>query len=229
MKTISRRKFLYIFTSLSFYHPLSAVAASSTENKLEKNDSLPITIAVLRAAFEAEMLASDHYVAYCRKAAEEKYPNIAYLFKAFSVSEKIHAENYKRILATLSAAPEATEFKILILDTKANLINASEGELKKIKQTYPDFLAKLKSESYAQAVISCMYSWKSHQQHERKISEIRKYSEMFFGSVAKTIEGTKFDFYVCEICGSTIDQAPQMPCDICNHPVAFYHQVIRPA
>jgi rubrerythrin len=52
---------------------------------------------------------------------------------------------------------------------------------------------------------------------------------MFFGSVAKTIEGTKFDFYVCEICGSTIDQAPQMPCDICNHPVSFYHQVIRPA
>lgn len=229
MKAISRRKFLYIFASLSFSYPLSAVAASSTGNKLEKNDRLPITIAVLKAAFEAEMLASENYVAYSRKAAEEKYLNIAYLFKAFSVSEKIHAENYQRILATLSAAPEAPEFKILILDTKANLINASEGELKKIKQTYPDFLAKLKNESYAPAVVNCMYSWKSHQQHERKIGEIRKYSEMFFGSVAKTIEGAKFDFYVCEICGSTIDEAPKTPCDICNHPTLHYHQVTRPA
>jgi hypothetical protein len=26
-----------------------------------------------------------------------------------------------------------------MLDTKANLINASENELKKIKETYPDF------------------------------------------------------------------------------------------
>ena len=225
MKAISRRKFLYIVSSLSFAYPLSVAAASSTE----KNDKLPITVAVLRAAYEAEILASENYVAFCGKATEEKYPNIAYLFKAFSVSEKIHAENYKKILMTLSAAPETPESKILILDTKSNLINASAGELKKIKQTYPDFLAKLKSESYAQAVISCMYSWKSHQQHEKKISEIRKYSEMFFGSVAKTIEGAKFDFYVCEICGSTIDEAPKTPCDICNHPTLYYHQVTRPA
>ena len=229
MKTISRRKFLYIFASLSFSCPLSVLTASSTENKSENHERLPITIAVLRAAFEAEMVASQNYVAYSRKAGEEKYPNIAYLFKAFSVSEKIHAENYKRILATLSVAPETPEFKALILDTKSNLLKASEGELKKIKQTYPDFLAKLKNESYAQAVISCMYSWKSHQQHERKISEIRKYSQIFFGSVAKKIEDAKFDFYVCEICGSTIDAAPQAPCEICNHPVSLYHQVLRPA
>ena len=229
MKTISRRKFLYIFASLSFSCPLSVLTASSTENKSENHERLPITIAVLRAAFEAEMVASQNYVAYSRKAAEEKYPNIAYLFQAFSVSEKIHAENYKRILATLSAAPETPEFKALILDTKSNLLKASEGELKKIKQTYPDFLAKLKNESYAQAVISCMYSWKSHQQHERKISEIRKYSQIFFGSVAKKIEDAKFDFYVCEICGSTIDEAPKTPCDICNHPTLYYHQVTRPA
>lgn len=229
MQAISRRKFLHIFASLSFSYPLSVVAASTTENKLATNDRLPITVAVLRAAFEAEMMAAENYVAYCQKAAEEQYPNIAYLFSAFSVSEKIHAENYKKILTTLNAGPEAPEFEILVLDTKANLINAAEGELKKIKQTYPDFLAKLKNESYAQAVINCMYSWKSHQQHERKINEIRRYSEMFFDSVAKTIEGTKFDFYVCEICGSTIDKPPETPCDICNHPAVHYHQVTRPA
>lgn len=229
MKKFSRRKFLFIIGSLSFSYPLSIAATSSRENKMDKNDNFPITIAVLNAAYEAEKVASDHYVVYSRKAVEERYPNIAYLFAAFAVSEKIHAENYKKILASLNAGLEEPEFEILILDTKANLISASEAELKKIKETYPDFLTKLKTESHDRAVINCMYSWKSHWQHKRKISEIQKYSKWFFGSVAKKIEGMKFDFHVCEICGSTIDEAPKTPCDICNYPVLHYNRVIRPA
>ena len=229
MKTISRRQFLYISVSLSFSYPLSIDTASSGGNKLEKDNRFPITIAVLKAAYEVEKVASEHYVGYSRKAVEEKYPNIAYLFSTFAVSEKIHAENYKRILTSLSAGLEEPEFEILILDTKANLIGASEGELEKIEETYPDFLAKLKKESHNQAVINCMYSWKSHRQHKRKINEIRNYSKWFFGSVAKKIEGMKFDFHVCEICGSTIDEAPETPCDICNYPILHYHKVIRPA
>jgi rubrerythrin len=229
MEKISRRKFFYFFTSLSLSYPLSIVVASSRENKLGKNDNFPITVAVLKAAYKEEKVAFNHYVGYSRKAVEEKYPNIAYLFAAFAVSEKIHAENYKKILASLNAGLEEPEFEILILDTKANLISASEGELKKIKETYPDFLTKLKNESHDNAVINCMYSWKSHRQHKRKISEIQKYSKWFFGSVAKKIEGMKFDFHVCEICGSTVDEAPKTPCDICNYPVLHYHKVIRPA
>jgi rubrerythrin len=174
-------------------------------------------------------MAFEHYVGYSRKAIEEKYPNIAYLFAAFAVSEKTHAENYKKILNSLSAGLEEPEFQILISDTKANLIIASEGELEKIRKTYPDFLAKLKKESHDQAVINCMYSWKSHRQHKRKISEIRKYSKTFFGPVARKIEGMKFDLHVCDICGSTIDEAPKAPCDICNYPILHYHKVIRPA
>ena len=228
MKTISRRQFLVISASLPFSYPLSISVASSGENKLNKNDLFPITISVLKSAYASEKLAYLHYVGYSRKAVEEKYSNIAYLFTAFAVSEKIHAENYKRILTSLSAGLGEPESEILILDTKPNLLNAAEGELKKIKKIYPDFLARLKKESHDQAVINCMYSWKSHRQHRRKINEIRKYSKQFFGAVAKKIEGMKFDFHVCEICGSTIDEVPETPCDICNHPILHYHKVIRP-
>ena len=228
MIKISRRKFLFTVGSLAFSYPHYIAAASSREYEMDKNDNFPITIAVLKAAYKAEKVASDHYVVYSRKAVEERYPNISYLFAAFAVSEKIHAENYKKILTSLNARFEEPEFEILILDTKANLISASEGELKKIKETYPDFLTKLKKESHDKAVINCMYSWKSHRQHKRKISEVQKYSKWFFGSVAKKIEGMKFDFHVCEICGSTIDEVPEIPCDICNHPISHYYRVIRP-
>jgi rubrerythrin len=229
MKKISRRKFLYIFASLSFSPPLSIATASSRENKPGKNEKFPITFAVLKAAYKSEKVASEHYIGYSRIAVEEKYPNIAYLFSAFAVSEKIHAENYKRILTALRSELEEPKFEILLSDTQTNLTNAAENELKKIKNTYRDFLENLKKESHDQAVIYCMYSWKSHRQHRRKIKEIQKYSKQFFGAVAKKIEEMKFDFHVCEICGSTIDGAPKTPCDICNYPNSHYHKVVRPA
>ena len=229
MKTISRRKFLYIVASLPFSHPLYIFAASSREDKPGKNEKFPITFSVLKAAYESEKAASEHYVGFSRIAVEEKYPNIAYLFSAFAVSEKIHAENYKRILTTLSSKLEEPQFEVLISDTRTNLIKAAESELKKIKNTYRNFLAQLKEESHDQAVISCMYAWKSHRQHRRQIKEIQKYSKQFFGAVAKKIEGMELDFHVCQVCGSTIDEAPKTPCDICNYPNSHYQKVIRPA
>lgn len=229
MEDISRRKFFYIFASLSLSYPLSIASASSKKKTLEIIGRFPITVAVLKAAYEAEKMAYENYMRYSQKAIEDEYPNIAYLFTAFAISEKIHAENYKRILTSMNTGPAEPEFEVLILDTKTNLIKATEGELKKIKIIYPDFLAKLKKESHDQAVINCMYSWKSHKQHKRKIGEIRKYSEYFFGVVAKRIEGLKLDFHVCEICGATIDEAPKTPCDICNMPNLHYREVTRPA
>ena len=227
MEKISRRKFFYLFASLSLSYPLTVVAASSSGNAPEANSRFPVTTAVLKAAYEAETAAYESYICYSQKAIEEKYPNIAFLFTAFASSEKIHAQNYKRILASMSAGAKEPELDIIILDTKANLIKATEGELKKIKITYPGFLAKLNTESHDQAVINCMYSWKSHQQHKRKIGEIRRYSPYFFGTVAKKLEGLKLDFHVCEICGSTIDEAPKTPCGICNFPDSHDRKIIR--
>ena len=228
MEKISRRKFIYFITSLSLFCPLSTVIASSKENKNETNSRFPITIAVLKSGYKAEKLASEKYISYSRKAVEEKYPNIAYLFAALSASENIHAQNYKRILKILNTIPEEPEFEVQILDTKANLINASEAELNKIKKIYPDFLMRLKKESYKQAVVNCMYSWESHQQHIQDITKVRKYSKAFFGLVAKKIENMKLDFHVCRICGSTIDEAPKASCEICNYPSLHYDKIIRP-
>jgi rubrerythrin len=183
---------------------------------------------VLKDAYLSEMAAHKHYIAYSKKAVIEEYPNIAYLFSALAVSEKIHANNYERIIASLGASCEKSKLKIVISDTQANLKKAAEKEIDKIKKIYPDFLAKLEKESHDQAVINCMYSWKSHRQHEEKINEIIMYSDMFFGPMAKEIEGMKLDFHICEICGATIDESPKTPCDICNYPVYHYQKVPPP-
>ncbi|UCF94672.1 MAG: rubrerythrin family protein [Desulfobacterales bacterium] len=203
--------------------------AAAGKDRPNKDLKFPTTITVLKAAYLSEMRAHKHYAGYCQRSIADGYPNIAFLFAAFAFSEKVHADNYKRILLSLHAEPESPAIALSISDTKTNLIRAAENERVKITKTYPDFLAQLQAESNDQAVINCTYSWKSHQQHRDKIEDILKYAKLLFGSVAKRIEGMKLDFYVCKICGSTIDESPKISCVICNYPISYYQKVLRPA
>jgi rubrerythrin len=144
------------------------------------------------------------------------------------VSERIHAENYKRVLGDLDSIPAELGREIVVLGTKKNVEVASRKEMDKINEVYPDFLEKLKQESHDQAVINCMYSWKSHRQHLDEINDIKRYAPFFFSAVAKEIEGRKLNFHICEICGSTIEEPPKAPCEICNYPISHYKEVARP-
>jgi rubrerythrin len=227
MTGITRRQFFRLTALFPIVSPMSA-AVFAQEADAETDRRFPITTSVLKAAYRSEMLAHKHYLGYSQKAIGEKYPNIAYLFSAFAISEKIHAENYEKVLVKLRTKLEESKLEIIISDTRSNLRTAAKNELMKIKKIYPEFLKELGIESHDQAVINCMYAWKSHCQHEKKINEVRKYSKLFFGSVAKKIEGMNLDFHVCEICGSTIDAQPETPCDICNFPMYHYMKVPSP-
>lgn len=210
-------------------YPVLEAASSTKEDYLEKKDNFPLTIKVLKDAYLSEMIAHKHYIAYAQKAIDENYHNIAYLFTSFAVSEKIHADNFERILTALHAVIKDRQFKLSVSGTKANIRRAAKNELEKIKMTYPKFLNTLKEESHDQAIINSMYAWKSHRQHEELINKLKKYSGIFFGRVAKKIEGMELDFHVCMNCGSTINEIPESTCVICNYPVSYYRRIERPA
>lgn len=228
MNPISRRRF-FVYASAPLIYPFLSVSTSESSDAKADTNLFPVTIAVLKLAYQSEKMAAEKYVGYSRRAAGEQFPNIAYLFSAMAASEYIHAENYKRILHFLNASVEEPDSRIAPADTKSNIINAADSELTKIKQTYPDFQSKLKTELHEQAIVACMYSWKSHKQHQAQIIKIKKYSKLFFGPVAREIETSKFDFHVCQNCGSTMDEAPRAKCEICNQPANTYRQVKRPA
>ena len=131
--------------------------------------------------------------------------------------------------ANLGQKTVTIPFTVTISDTRANLKTAATKELDKIKSFYPSLLQELETELCEEAIISCMYSWKSHQQHEEKARQIMHYSGLFFGSVAGEIEGLSLDFHVCRICGSTIDEKPYVSCAICNRSMSNYDRILRPA
>jgi len=113
-------------------------------------------------------------------------------------------------------------------DTKRNLNDAANKELEKIHQFYPRVYDTLLSESHDQAILYCMYSWKSHKQHEILIRDIKMYSGIFFEPLARKIENMNPNYHVCGVCGSTVDETPTLPCEICGYATAYYKKLKRP-
>ena len=222
---ISRRNFLLFSASLCLIFPFQK-KSSASDNR--PSILYPETISVLKLAFNSEMTAHTNYLSYSEKATAEKYPNIAYMFKAFAFSEKIHAENYNKILNGLNTKTIFSPILINVDDTQSNLSKAAQKELEKIEITYPRFLKEIESEGYDEAIKNLIYSWKSHRQHEEKIKKIHKYASYFFGSVATEIESMTLEIHVCEVCGSTIEKAPTSTCDICNKAPSNYIKIDRP-
>lgn len=227
MHKLTRRsllKYIVAFPSIFYFlKPLNA------EELLKNNpESFSVTASVLKDAYISEMSAHEHYKAYSKIAVEENYKGIAYLFLAFAASELIHAQNYKRVLLKLNVELSEAKISTKTKDTKKNLIAASEKELRKIENSYPSFLEKLDKEDHDQAIESCMWAWKSHQQHKELIEQVYKYSGWFFNKVAKKIESKNFDFHICTVCGSTVDKKPKTPCNICNKSVSHYIRIEKP-
>lgn len=213
---LNRKEFLKLFLLLAATGPSQSFAAAGSHPLSGRRPSYPRSVQLLQNAFVLEIIAHLHYVGYASEALKEDFPNIAYLFTAFSVSEKIHAVNFGRVLHELGGSVPTCHPPLTIFDTKKNLRRAAEKEIKKIKETYPRILARLREEPYRPAILTCEYSWKSHCQHREKIEDIRRYSGWFFSALAKKIEGMDEEFYVCTACGSTVTRRPENRCVICG-------------
>ncbi|MBI5741689.1 MAG: rubrerythrin family protein [Nitrospirae bacterium] len=222
---LSRRQFLHLAMASSLIYALPAQGEKECHKTLRE---CPVTVSALHDAYLAEMSAYEHYESFKDKALQENYPNIAYLFGAFAVSEEIHADNYKAVLEASGEKVQDIHIEINMKDTKKNLKEAAQIEMRKIEIIYPDILKKLETDAYDEAVSCCMYSWKSHQQHQELIGQLNKYARFFLSVIVGRIEEMKFDFYVCKVCGSTLAEQPLAPCYICNKSMANYQRIGRP-
>ena len=94
---LSRRQLLCFSALITFYGPLISLKVLALSDDSNNNSSYPLTVAILKKAYRAEITAGKHYDGYCLKALSDNHVNIAYLFKILSTSEKIHAEKLPEI------------------------------------------------------------------------------------------------------------------------------------
>jgi len=188
----------------------------------------PETIAVMKTAYEREILAHARYVAISRKAREDGYPHIAYLADALCFSEGVHARNCQAILSDLGSPIDEKAPDVPMADTKTNLKNASTAELDEIDVRYPQYLVRIKPENVQAAIDDLTHAWQAEKQHRDLITQILSGTGVFFGMMVKKIEENPVDYFVCQNCGSTVIELPKDKCPICGGPVSRY-QKVQPA
>ena len=159
----------------------------------------------LKAAFAGESQANRKYLAFAKKADEEGYPQIAKLFRAASAAETVHAHNHLRIMGGIKSTAE-------------NLQEAINGEKHEFKQMYPEFLKVAAEEG------ENMASWSFNVANEVEKIHAGLYMKAV-ESLKKNQDTPHLDYYVCKVCGNTVEGSPPDKCPICNAPAKSFFKV----
>ncbi len=150
----------------------------------------------LNNAFAGESQASRRYLAFAQKAEKEGLAQVAKLFRAAAEAETIHALNHVRIMREIKSTIE-------------NLDAAVSGETFEVKQMYPKYLSIAEREGNHQAAWSFDVANKVEQVHaglfSRAVEALRNNEEL-----------EKVDYYVCSVCGNTVEDVAPAKCPICG-------------
>jgi rubrerythrin len=163
------------------------------------------TIENLKNAFAGESQANRRYLAFAQKADEEGFPQVAKLFRATAEAETVHALNHIRIMGDLRATAE-------------NLDTAFNGETFEYKQMYPEYVKTAKQEKNDQATWS--FNVANHVEQIHASLFIRAAKALKAGK-----EPARADYYVCSVCGNTVENEPPERCPICGNPKTKFFKV----
>jgi len=152
----------------------------------------------LKSAFSGESHANRRYLAFARKAEEEGFTQAAKLFKAAAEAETVHALNHLRITGQIKSTVE-------------NLEAAVSGETFEFNEMYPEYISAAKQEGNKQATWSFDVANQVEQIHAK-----------LFTKAIEALKNKKpleqVDYYVCGVCGNTVEGAPPDRCPICGAP-----------
>lgn len=147
----------------------------------------------LKEAFAGESQANRKYLAFAKKAEEEGYPQIAKLFRAAAEAETVHAHNHLRVMKGIGA-------------TKENLQEAINGETHEFKKMYPEMTEKAKAENNKEALQSFSFA-----------NSVEKIHASLYTKALENIgKNEELDYYVCPVCGNTVEKEPPEKCPICG-------------
>jgi rubrerythrin len=149
----------------------------------------------LKEAFAGESQANRKYLAFAKKAEEEGYAQMAKLFRAAAEAETIHAHNHLRVLKGIRS-------------TRENIQEAIAGETHEFKSMYPGMMENAKAEKNEEAFESFRFA-----------NEVEKiHATLYTKALEKLGQNEPGDYYVCPICGNTVEKAAPDKCPICGTP-----------
>jgi len=161
----------------------------------------------LQAAFAGESQANRRYLFFAEKADEEGHKRIARLFRAAAEAETVHARNHLRAMQAIRS-------------TTDNLKVAIAGEHHEFTEMYPEFIKQSEVDGNKKATNSFDLANRVEQIHYD-----------LFQSASSRLESGGADqdqglpFYVCQVCGNTVEGEAPEKCPICGAPKARFKRV----
>ena len=147
----------------------------------------------LKEAFAGESQANRKYLAFAKKAEDEGFKQIARLFRAAAEAETVHAHNHLREIGDIKG-------------TKENLEAAINGESYEFQKMYPQMIMDAGAEGIKGALRSFKFA-----------NEVEKIHAEFYKKALENIgKNPEVDYYVCQVCGNTVENEPPDECPICG-------------
>jgi len=156
----------------------------------------------LKAAFSGESQANRKYLAFAKQAEKDGYPQIAKLFRAVAEAETVHAHSHLKTLGEVKSTAE-------------NLEAAISGETHEFNTMYPSMIETAREEGENKAEKTFFYA-----------NEVEKvHSKLYQKALENIAESYEVDYYVCSVCGYTVENEAPEKCPVCGAKSAAFYMV----
>ncbi len=156
----------------------------------------------LKDAFAGESQANRTYLAFAKKAEQEGFRQVAKLFRAAAEAETVHAHSHLREIGTIKS-------------TRENIEYAMAGEIHEFKSMYPQMIEHAKSEGIQGALRSFSYA-----------NDVEKiHADLYKKALDALGKETPVEYYVCQVCGMTVENGPPDECPVCKSKKAAFKKV----
>ncbi|MFP4629558.1 MAG: rubrerythrin family protein [Desulfohalobiaceae bacterium] len=160
------------------------------------------TMQDLQEAFAGESQANRKYLAFAQQAEKEGYPGVAKLFRAAAEAETVHAHAHLRAMQGIGS-------------TRENLQEAVAGETHEFKNMYPDMISHAQQDGNKQAERSFSFA-----------NEVEKvHAELYQKALDNLDQDQNKDYYVCSVCGYTVEDGAPEKCPVCGANSKAFKQV----
>ncbi len=147
----------------------------------------------LKEAFAGESQANRTYLAFAQKADQEGFTQAAKLFRAAAAAETVHAHAHLRALGGIRS-------------TKENLMEAVGGETHEFMEMYPAMIKDAQAEGFEVALKSFTFA-----------NAVEKVHAKLYQKALDSLGSNEIvDYYVCKVCGNTLEGEPEGPCAVCG-------------
>jgi rubrerythrin len=150
----------------------------------------------LETAFAGESQANRKYLFFAEQAEKEGHRQIARLFRAAAEAETVHARKHLTVLEGIRT-------------TGDNLQAAIGGEHYEFTEMYPEFIEQAEAEGESKARTSFNLA-----------NQVEKIHHGLFKAALDMLEKKQAPedktFYVCQVCGYTVEGEAPDKCHICG-------------